>query len=280
MKKTGAKDKKERGMNIFREKEADGIYTRYVKEDETKASGYEMHIHERCELYYFLDGKASYMVEGTEYPLKRGDMLLMRPGEAHCVRILENGGYERYAVNFPVDIFDAIDPERRLMKLFFDRKLGVGNHYENPEGEALFGRMCDTFSDDYERSIIVYTSILEIMTSLPSKKSVRHDKTKENTGLSESILKYVNDNLYSDISLSDIAAHFFMSISQLGRLFRQATGAPPWEYITAKRMIYAKELIDSGMYAQEAALKCGFKDYSSFYRAYVKRYDKSPKSRK
>ncbi|MBP5249247.1 MAG: helix-turn-helix transcriptional regulator [Lachnospiraceae bacterium] len=265
-------------MDIFREKEADRIYTRYVKEDETRASGYEMHIHERCELYYFLNGKASYMVEGSEYPLKRGDMLLMRPGEAHCVRILEKSTYERYAVNFPADLFDGIDPERRLMKPFFDRKLGVGNHYENPEGEGHFRKMCETYTDDYERFIAVYTSILEIMTELPSLNTLRRKKTDRPSGLSEKLLKYVNENLYSDISLSDVASHFYISVSQLGRVFRQATGAPLWEYVTAKRLIAAKELIDSGMYAGEAALKCGFKDYSSFYRAYVKRYDKSPKS--
>ena len=65
--------------------------------------------------------------------------------------------------------------------------------------------------------------------------------------------------------------------SQLTRIVKDATGSPVWEYITAKRLALAREKMLSGMTALRIAEECGFGDYSSFYRAYVRHYGHSPR---
>ena len=87
---------------------------------------------------------------------------------------------------------------------------------------------------------------------------------------------YVNDHLTEDISVPQLAEHFYLSASQFNRVFRQATGAAPWDYITKKRLTAAKELLKNGVSAQEAAENCGFRDYSVFYRAYTKHFGCTP----
>jgi AraC-like DNA-binding protein len=67
-----------------------------------------------------------------------------------------------------------------------------------------------------------------------------------------------------------------MSVSQLERVFKQATHSSVWHYITLKRLAAARERIESGSSATDASLECGFGDYSSFYRAYVKEYGRAP----
>lgn len=265
--------------SVLREREAGGIYTRYAKDPEADPNDYSMHIHDRCELYYFVDGTADYGIEGARYHLKKGDLLLMRPGEAHCARILEKGCYERFAINFPLDLFDAIDPERRLMKPFTQRELGEKNLYEAPDLMGLFRKACDVYEDDYARGIVLYSAILQIMTSLGDLQSqTSPGRPGKAHSLPDRILEYVNDHLFEELNIPDLAGRFFLSPSQLGRIFRQTMGAAPWEYITAKRLIAARDLIRQGAGAADAALQCGFGDYSAFYRAYVKRYGVSPRS--
>ena len=82
--------------------------------------------------------------------------------------------------------------------------------------------------------------------------------------------------LFEDITVEQLSGHFFLSVSQFSRLFKEATGASPWAYITAKRLISAREQLQSGISAKKAAERCGFKDYSVFYRAYVKRFGEKP----
>lgn len=103
-------------------------------------------------------------------------------------------------------------------------------------------------------------------------------KTAAEPTLSEQLVRYVNDMLCKEITVERLAEHFFLSTSQFSRLFKEATGASPWAYITAKRLIKARELLQSGKSAKNAAELCGFSDYSVFYKAYVKRFKVKPSS--
>jgi AraC-like DNA-binding protein len=63
------------------------------------------------------------------------------------------------------------------------------------------------------------------------------------------------------------------------RQFRQETGTTVHLYITQKRLVKARELIDSGMRATEACYRCGWRSYSSFTRAYNKHLGTTPTGR-
>ncbi len=69
---------------------------------------------------------------------------------------------------------------------------------------------------------------------------------------------------------------FFISRTTLYALFRETTGSCIHEYITLKRLMMARELLAAGEQPTGVYLKCGFKDYSTFYRAYKKRFSESP----
>ena len=98
---------------------------------------------------------------------------------------------------------------------------------------------------------------------------------RQSTG--ERVVMYVNDHLTEDISVPELAEHFYLSVSQFNRVFKQATGAAPWDYVIKKRLTIAKELLRNGILAQEAAESCGFRDYSVFYRAFTRYFGYPPK---
>ncbi|MBO6229307.1 MAG: helix-turn-helix transcriptional regulator [Ruminiclostridium sp.] len=260
-------------MDFLKESESNGLYIRHAVDEAPTGSGFDFHIHDRCEVFYFISGNARYLVEGSAYPLTKGSLLIMRPGEAHCIRFLGAERYERYAVNFPLSLFDSFDPERRLMRPFTDRPLGQNNLYFLPGLEDIFRDMCYYEGDDYGRTLMMTTRLTHIIEMAGQQN--RRETLAEPT-LPEQIVRYVNDLLYEEISVGRLAEHFFLSTSQFSRIFRHATGASPWAYITAKRLIRARELLYSGVSAKKAAESCGFGDYSVFYKAYVKRYGESP----
>ncbi|MFQ8953737.1 MAG: AraC family ligand binding domain-containing protein [Oscillospiraceae bacterium] len=51
----------------------------YQQDENPVSEHFKAHTHETYELYCFLGGKGIYRVEGTPYPLKAGDILIMRP---------------------------------------------------------------------------------------------------------------------------------------------------------------------------------------------------------
>lgn len=266
---------------MLKEYSFEDIYIRHAKDDEPDAKDFTMHIHDKCEIYFFVSGDVEYLVEGSEYPLCENSLMIIRPAEAHTPKILGKDTYERYAVNFPPELVKNIDPELRLLTPFTARALGKDNMFSGDEFDVrlmsrLFSEMCDD-NDDYTRRLTINTHLITLLDIINRAWNDKKKSKQKKQSTAQRIVTYVNEHLTEDISVPVLAEHFYLSTSQLNRVFRQATGAAPWEYITKKRLTIAKEMLRNGISAQEVADNCGFKDYSVFYRAYTKHFGHPPK---
>lgn len=272
-------------MDIMQEFSFDDLYMRYAVSDAPDISDFPMHVHEQYEIYYFISGNAEYLVEGSRYPLYSGCILIMRPSESHRVKIFESEKYERYTVNFSSEFVKNIDPQCRLLRAFDDRPLGRGNlYYPTQAAEENIRKMfSEVFEvgDDYEKRLRI-TALLFLLLDMINKQFLSRTDFAYSPPKStaEKIMSFVNTHLFDDLTVPKLAKHFYLSTSQFGRIFRQASGSSPWEYITIKRLTAAREKIRGGMTAQNAGICCGFNDYSSFFRAYVKYFGTSPKDDK
>lgn len=256
------------------------IYIRHAIDDTPDEKDFTMHIHDRCEIYFFVSGSVEYLVEGSKYPLHENSLMIMRPAEAHAPKINGNNTYERYAINFPLELVKIIDPEMRLLTPFTSRALGNDNMFSAEELDVklvnkLFSEMCDE-NDDYNKRLTINTHLLTLLDMINRVWGEKKKSKHKRQSVAERIVVYVNEHITENISVSMLAEYFYLSTSQFNRVFRSATGAAPWEYITKKRLTAARELLRKGVSAQETAESCGFKDYSVFYRAYVKHYGQSP----
>ena len=258
----------------------ENIYIRHAIDENPDGRDFTMHIHDRCEIYFFISGNVEYLVEGSKYPLNENSLMIMRPAEAHSPKITGSSTYERYAVNFPLDIVKDIDTENRLLTPFTNRILGKDNMYSAAELDMklvnkLFSEMCSD-SDDYGMRLTINTHLITLLDMINRAWSEKKRSGHKRQSTAERIIMYVNGHLTEDISVPKLAEHFYLSTSQFNRVFKQATGAAPWDYITKKRLTAAKELLKNGVSAQEAAENCGFRDYSVFYRAYTKHFGCTP----
>ena len=256
------------------------FYLRHAIDEAPEDKDFTMHIHDVCEIYFFISGDVKYLVEGSEYMLDEGSLMIMRPSEAHKPKILSSKKYERFSINFPLSFAEEIDPMGNLTSMFADKTLGKRNMFSPSDIDiklikSLFSQMCEECSE-YERRLTINTHLLFILDMLMRAYPKNEIYEYSTPSVTVRMVNYVNDHLFDDISIPDISRHFFLSPSQFSRVFKQATGATPWEYITKKRLTAVKERISTGAHANRAAQECGFGDYSSFYRAYVNHFGSSP----
>ena len=92
----------------------------------------------------------------------------------------------------------------------------------------------------------------------------------------QEILRYINEHLTEHLTLEGLAEKFYMSKNHLTAIFKRAAGTTVARYILYKRMTIARKELAGGTPAAEAALKAGFGDYSSFFRAYRKMFGCAP----
>lgn len=236
----------------------------------------ELHSHDNFEIYSLLSGDADFLVEGSRYPLHAGDLVLMRKGEVHMFRLRSGAAYERMHVNFDLSATLSFLGRQDLLSPFLDRPLGKWNHFP----VALFpdralphalGALCQAKEED--RLFYLLPLLSGLKEAFETVKS-RGSPLKQNP--MEPVLAYLNEHLAEEISIGEICARFFISPAHLTRLFRAATGTTVWQYVTIKRLFLAKAFIDAGEKPTTVFSRCGFKDYSTFYRAYKKHFHTAP----
>lgn len=243
------------------------------------ADMFHMHTHAVHEILYLISGDTDYAVEGNIYRLRRGDIMLMRRHEAHCLKLRSNADYERITINFNPSVLTDMGLPETLFSPFDERPLGTFNHYSaslfnTDRYEYYLKKICE-LEGQPERQINYLLPLLDGLSDDFSK--VKSQSIKPQIGRGSEIVTYITAHLYEPLSLDDICATVNMSKSQLNRVFRSVTGSTVWKYITVKRLYRAKELIEAGVPPTEVYLKCGFNDYITFYRAYKKQFDTSPK---
>ena len=91
------------------------------------------------------------------------------------------------------------------------------------------------------------------------------------------VLNYLGEHLTEDISIDTLSSRFFLSRSYLMHTFKEQTGYTIGSYLSTKRLLLAKDLIAEGTPITEVCYACGFKNYSTFSRAYKKSFGEAPR---
>ena len=232
-----------------------------------------MHAHDNYEIYCFLTGDAMYSVEGNFYDLKPGDILIMKRAEVHNLIVKSPMPYGRYVVNFSPEAVLG-DNKDKIMDFIYNRPLGKHNRFPASvfkEKNWLYylQKMCDSPFD--EQCIYLTVLLNELKNAFPEIQ----DHEQESDNFSNTIA-FINSHITQDIKLEDECNYAFLSKSQLNRKFKTATGSTFWDYVTVKRLILAKELLQNGNHPTRVYTECGFNDYSTFYRAYRTKFNVSP----
>lgn len=241
----------------------------------------QMRSHEYYEIYCFLAGDAEYCVEGRRYFLQPGDLILLCKGEVHHYELNSRGTYERIGVHFDLpDLQDTFN-KAHLLSPFLNRSSGSFNHYPAqlfPNRQWLFYlQKISQAQNRMDALCYLLPLLMDIAECFPVLQ--KSPPVAERDPASP-IIKYINQNLSEDLSLDKLCHQFFVSKTHINRLFRQATGTTVWDYITVKRLFLAREKIQAGANPSIIFSECGFRDYSTFFRAYKNHFGYSPSSQK
>ena len=267
-------------MAVLYEYHSDLLYYHHSIDESPDVKSFSLHAHEQMEILLFISGHGKFFIEGVEYPLHPYDLAIIRSAETHRL-ILEPGTpYERVAIHFPSNIFDALDPQQHLLRPFLNRPLGRGNLFPSsqfPDARWHSALLNHSYADSKEVHTHVLAMLLTILPELCDAFDQKNNQELPTQGLAAQIVTFVNAHLFEQISIQRISETFYCSPSHVSRIFRQATGSSLWDYILLKRLLAARALLQRGEPSGKACTACGFKDYSSFFRAYKARFGHAPK---
>lgn len=251
-----------------------------------RQADFEMHIHPtKYEILYVLAGTGTYRTEQCSYPLHPGMIFIARNGEAHQVTLDPDTPYERIVFLLDPRQIRQFDPDGKLLIPFDDREEGHDNAYTDTvfRNTQLVINSQPYNASPQEIRLFAITQVFSFLCeiySVHASKKYNDVSIQRKQAAIQPALDYIHEHLFDKITLEDVSHHTYISTSQLTKLFNETIGSSVYEYIIVKRLTAAKFKIDSGMSAAHAAIDCGFNTYSSFYKAYRKRFGTSPTASK
>ena len=257
----------------------------HLTDQETREVNYPYHDFDKITI--FIKGHVIYTIEGKSYELSPYDIVLVRHNDIHRLVVDNSQIYERIIVYISPNFMNAYKTDSYDLSYCFQKaEEEHSNVLRIPslKNSSLFQsitRLEKSFSDDgYASDLYRQVLFLEFMIHL--NRAARKNRLEFidtdncNTKILD-ILQYINENLNHDLNIDILSDHFYISKYYMMRLFKQETGYTLGHYISQKRLLLAKELILTGVSGTQACFDCGFKDYSTFSRAYKKFFHESPR---
>lgn len=126
-----------------------------------------------------------------------------------------------------------------------------------------------------EKLPLAYEQTLQTM----KKEDAVYRESSQNQMLSE-VLSYIRQNYRETVTLQDISEKYNYNYAYLSRVFKQETGKPFIQYLTAVRIEKAKELLraDTTLRISEICDQVGFLDQNYFSRIFKKTVGMTPQS--
>lgn len=167
----------------------------------------------------------------------------------------------------------------------YDNLMYIPNYVKTNKYEKyydIFKKMCEYYNSGIDSDeILLHSLILKLIHTLitDSKMQTKHDYViGNNCKTIENIIKYIKENLTSDLSLKTIANKAGFSPIHFHNIFKSSTGKTLREYVEEQRIKKAANMLITTDYTlAEIAYECGFSSQSYFSYAFKHRMSKTPK---
>ena len=150
------------------------------------------------------------------------------------------------------------------------------------EYRKIFEKLCRHSDSPLESDRIkAFGLVLELVYLLDkdSKKQLYRDKLKSgNYEIIENVIKYIQENLTSDLSLNAVASYASLSPIHFHNRFKAATGKTLHEYVEEQRIKKAAGLlVSTNLTLTDISYKCGFSSQSYFSYAFKRKMKMTPR---
>jgi AraC-like DNA-binding protein len=268
-----------------------------IRSESARAPVLTPHRHEFFQIFANLAGHAPHLIAGRRLECAPRSLVFVLPYRVHLAPIAPGQRYQiiNFASNFLRSDFrlSSLEMEEASLAQYpelapFLYEGDIDFRFEEEEF-AYLCTLLERLQALQQRRTLGTTerirgTLLELIGLATEKYATQLESLAErrvllqrHTDALKRVLKFIDEHLSRDISLNDVAEAAFLSPSYLSQLLKKETGLAFVQWLTARRMDRARELlVHSGERISSIAHAVGFPDEAYFTRRFRQRFDTSP----
>lgn len=244
------------------------ILIKETKIKPNKSTAVKLSFHKEVEIHIIESGSGFYFIQNRKYFFDKDTLIIIYPDQQHFQYLYPSCVLEKTSIYFKPAILkkfnfrinsiphslDLSGREKTKIRLLLDLIKSEINHKEK------------LYSEIAEKSLN-----LLLLIFMRCKYRNKNIISKKNP-LVDEIIKYLNENYYKKICISEIARKFYKSESYISHVFKDYTGLSIKKYLIQKRILEAKKIIEnqSDLKVTKAGEKVGFTSFALFNRSFKK----------
>ena len=255
----------------------------FVQASARSAVAAHAHIHDSIELLYATKGNFTVILDGAEYPFRKGDLILFCSNALHHVITGDEEEHAYYVIKIPPSLlldlstdgqgasyvlrFSVNRPDRK--SLWTEKELAG-----SPIKDSLLTLIAEYEADGYAREVGVKLRAADLLLSIlrDGAQSGDAEQTVSGNEISARIyatLLYTRRHFSEDIDVRGLAERMGVSYSYFSRSFGHITGQSFKEYLNLTRINHAERLLKTTKKSvTEIAAECGYNNLSYFISVY------------
>ena len=245
------------------------------------------HVHNAVELLYIKEGSYQIVLDGREYDVDKGDLILFCSNSIHYAFTKSCPLNQYYIIKLPPSFlleFSKREIGAKYVMRFALNREGQKNLWSRKELEQseilpiLQQLIREHEEQRYASEIAIRLKIMELLLAILREKN--EFSTLPSNQVVETIYQvmlYVRDHYAEDIDEKDLAQSVGMSYSYFARSFKQVAGMSFRKYLNLTRIHKAEQILCTSRESiTEIAMACGYNSVSYFISVYRAVTGKTP----
>ena len=264
--------------------EGRGYEARYCYDEQMETTEY--HCHDFYEIYLHLHGGQYFGLDNSLFLLKPNQQFILPPFSMHGLSSTNPlQQYERAYLNLSPELLHILGCEQIDLDQFFRTYTSQGlNTFELSDQDAaqcvawIHQLENNTMSEDPLKKFGHYAILMNFLhvvcQGIRQSKAITGNVVSNN--IIQNVLTYINSHYTQPLKMDQLAKQFGVSVSYLSHEFSKFTNRSVYDYILYRRVMLARQMMQSDASLNAIAYQCGFNDYSNFLRMFNKLVGMSP----
>ena len=261
-----------------------GYEAKYAYSERVSKSEY--HCHDFYEFYIHLRGGQYFGLDERLYVLQPNQLFIIPPFSMHGRSFVnEMTGYERAYLNISTDLlkllgFDMIDLDQ-FFRSYTSQGLNIFQLTVEGSDKCISmirsleaSQEADSPLENFGNCCTLVNFLNLVFQTMQQSRAVSANVISNS--IIQDVLTYINSHYTQPLKMQEIAKMFGISVSYLSHQFVKFTNRSVYEYILYRRVVLAKQMIQTDLSLNTIAYQCGFNDYSNFLRMFYRLEGMSP----